>query len=123
MDDGISKGYQAAVTSLVCERWTRLMLTVQRYTGRTKSAACLQEAVQEVEQLLGVRPKRRVWLINEQRRRMQERMQRLEDAQNRTRETENGLWNRIREARAEMKTHQSTVMHLEAAYQAQKRQD
>ena len=63
MDDGVSKGYQAAVTSLVCERWTRLMLTLQRYAGRTKSAECLQEAVQQVEQLLGVRPKRRVWLI------------------------------------------------------------
>jgi hypothetical protein len=121
MDDGISKGYQAAVTSLVCERWTRLMLTLQRYAGRTKSAACLQEAVQQVEQLLGVRPKRRVWLIQERRRRMQEQMQRLQHAQNRTRETENRLWNRIREARAEMKNHQSTVMHLEATYQAQKR--
>ena len=59
MDDGISKGYQAAVTSLVCTRWKRLMLTLQRYTGRTSSAECLQAAVQEVEQLLGVRLRRR----------------------------------------------------------------
>jgi hypothetical protein len=123
MDEGISKGYQAAVTSLVCERWTRLMLTLQRYAGRTKSAACLQEAVQQVEHLLGVRPKRRVGLIQERRRRMQERMQRLEEAPHRTRETENRLWSRIHEARAEMKTHRSTVRHLEAAYQAQKRQE
>jgi hypothetical protein len=123
MDDGVSKGYQAAVSSLVCARWTRLMLTVQRYAGRTKSAACLQEAVQQVEQLLGVRPKRRVWLILERRRRMQERMQRMEEAQNRTRETEDRLWNRIREAQAEIKTYQGTVRHLEAAYQAQKRQE
>jgi len=123
MDDGISKGYQAAVSSLVCERWTRLMLTLQRYAGRTKSAACLQEVVQQVEQLLGVRPKRRVWLIEERRRQMQERMQHLEDAQGRTREAEKGLWNRIREARAEMKTLQSTVMHLEAEYQVQERQE
>ena len=55
------------------------MLTVQRYSGRTKSAACLQEAVQQVEDLLGVRPKRRVWLIRERRCQMQERMQHLED--------------------------------------------
>ena len=123
MDDGVSKGYQAAVTSLVCERWTRLMLTLQRYAGRTKSAACLQEAVQEVEQLLGVRPKRRVWLIQERRRQMRERMQHLEDAQDRTREAENRLWNRIREARTEMQTFQSTVRHLEAEYQAQERQE
>jgi len=123
MDDGVSKGYQAAVTSLVCERWTRLMLTLQRYAGRTKSAACLQEAVQQVEQLLGVRPKRRVWLIQERRRQMQERMQHLEKSQGRTRETEKRLWNRIREARTEAQTFQSTVRHLEAEYQAQKRQE
>ena len=123
MDDGVSKGYQAAVTSLVCERWTRLMLTVQRYAGRTKSAACLQEAVQEVEHLLGVRPKRRVWLIRERRRQMQERMQHLEEAQGRTREAEKRLWNRIREARTEIQTFQSTVRHLEAEYQAQERQE
>ena len=60
MDDGISKGYQAAMTSLVCTRWKRLMLTLQRYTGRTSSAECLQAAVQGVEQLLGIRPRRRV---------------------------------------------------------------
>ena len=60
MEDGISKGYQAAVASLVCERWKRLMLTLQRYTGRTLSAECLQAAVQSVEDLLNIRPRRRV---------------------------------------------------------------
>jgi hypothetical protein len=123
MDDGVSKGYQAAVTSLVCERWARLMLTLQRYAGHTKSAECLQEAVEEVEQLLGVRPKRRVWLIRERQRQMQERMQHLEDAQGRTRDAEKRLWNRIREARTEIQTFHSTVRHLEAEYQAQKRQE
>jgi hypothetical protein len=123
MDDGVSKGYQAAVTSLVCERWTRLLLTLQRYAGRTKSAACLQEAVQEVEHLLGVRPKRRVWLIRERRRQMQERMQHLEEAQGRTREAEKRLWNRIREASTETQAFQSAVRHLEAEYQDQERQE
>jgi hypothetical protein len=123
MDDGVSKGYQAAVTSLVCERWTRLMLTLQRYAGRTKSAACLQEAVQQVEHLLGVRPKRRVWLIGERRHQIQERMQHLEKVQGRTREAENRLWHRIREARAEIQTLQSMVQRLDAEYQAQERQE
>jgi len=123
MGDSVSKGYQAAVTALVCERWTRLMLTLQRYAGRTKSAECLQEAVQQVEQLLGVRPKRRVWLIRERRRRMQEQRQHIADVQNRTRGAENGLWHRIREARVEIQTFQSTVMDLEAEYQAQERQE
>jgi hypothetical protein len=123
MGDSVSKGYQAAVTSLVCERWTRLMLTLQRYAGRTKSAECLQEAVQEVEQLLGVRPQRRVWLIRERRRQMQERMQHLDDAQGRTRQAKKRLCNRIHEARIEIQTSQSTVMDLEAQYQAQERQE
>jgi hypothetical protein len=67
MDDEVKKGYQAAVTSLVCERWKRLMLTLQRYTGRTNSAECLQAAVQAVEQLLRIRPRRRVELVRERR--------------------------------------------------------
>jgi hypothetical protein len=123
MDDGVNKGYQAAVSSLVCERWTRLMLTVQRYAGRTKSAACLQEVVQEMEQLLGVRPKRRVWLIQERRRQMQERIQHLEEAQSRTREVKKRLWNQIGEDRTEVQTLQDRVKHLEAEYQAQQRQE
>ena len=123
MDDGVSKGYQAAVSSLVCERWTRLMLIVQRYGGRTKSAACLQEAVQQVEQLLGVRPKRRVNLIQERRRQMQEQIQHLEEAQGDTQEAKKRLWNRIGEARTEIQTFQSTVKHLETEYQAQDRQE
>jgi hypothetical protein len=123
MDDSVRKGYQAAVTSLVCERWTRLMLTVQRYAGRTKSAQCLQAAVQEVEQLLGVRPRRRVWLIRERRRQVQEHMQHLAETQSRTRQAEEKLWTRIREARSEIQSLQSTVRHLEAEYQAQQRQE
>jgi hypothetical protein len=123
MDDGVSKGYQAAVSSLVCERWTRLMLIVQRYGGRTKSAACLQEAVQQVEQLLGVRPKRRVCLIRERRGQMQKQIQHLEEAQGGTRQAKKRLWNRIGETRTEIQTFQSTVKHLEAEYQAQDRQE
>ena len=123
MDDGISKGYQAAVTSLVCERWTRLMLTLQRYAGRTKSAECLQEAVHQVEHRLNVRPKRRIWLIRERRRKMQACIQGVEDALERTRKAEKRLWNRVREAKTEIPTLQSTVKHLEAEYQAQERQE
>ena len=35
MADDVHKGYQAAILSLVCERWQRLLLALQRYTGRT----------------------------------------------------------------------------------------
>jgi len=123
MDDGISKGYQAAITSLVCECWKRLMLTLQRYTGRTRSAECLQAAVQAVEQLLGVRPRRRVELIQERRRGLLTRIHELQATLDRTRQAENALWQRIREARAEAKVLQSTIADLEAVYQAQGRQE
>jgi hypothetical protein len=123
MDDGISKGYQAAVTSLVCERWKRLMLTLQRYAGRTRSAECLQAAVQAVEQLLGVRPRRRVELMQERRRGLLTRIHELQATLDRTRQAENALWQRIREARAEAKVLQSTIADLEAVYQAQGRQE
>jgi hypothetical protein len=36
LDDAVGKGYQAAITSLVGERWQRLLLTLQRYPGRTE---------------------------------------------------------------------------------------
>jgi hypothetical protein len=119
MDDDISKGYQAAVTSLVCTRWKRLMLTLQRYTGRTLSAECLQAAVQEVEQLLGVRPRRRVELIQERRRRLLARTYAWQTKLERTQQEENIRWQRIREARAEGQVLQGTLADLELVYQAQ----
>ena len=78
MDDDIKKGYQAAVASLVCDRWGRLMLTLQRYGGRTLSAECLQATLSQVEQLLQVRPRRRVELVQARR---QELVSQLEQQQ------------------------------------------
>lgn len=123
MDDEISKGYQAAVTSLVCERWQRLMLTLQRYAGRTLSAECLQSAIQEVEEVLGVRPRRRVELVQARRREMVAQMEQLQACLDRNRQAEESLWTRIREARAEAKIYRREVACLEAEYQAQGRQE
>jgi hypothetical protein len=123
MEDGISKGYQAAVTSLVCERWKRLMLTLQRYTGRTSSAACLQAAVQAVEELLDVRPRRRFELVRGRRCELVARIQGLEDNLDHTRRAENVFWQRIREARVEIEGLQSKVTDWEAEYQAQEREE
>jgi len=123
MGDDIGKGYQAAVTSLVCERWKRLMLTLQRYPGRTLSAECLQAAVREVEQLLGVRPRRRVELLQERRRGLTALIHELQTKLDRTQQAENVLWQRIREAKAEAKVQQSTIVNWEAVYQAQGRQE
>jgi hypothetical protein len=123
MEDAVKKGYQAALTSLVCDRWRRLMLTLQRYPGRTLSADCLQAAVHAVEKLLGVRPRRRVELIRQQREALSARMRALGEALDDTRKAEGVLWQRIREGGEEIKRRQTTLADLEAAYQAQGREE
>jgi hypothetical protein len=63
MDDAVAKGYQSAISSLSGGPSGRLLLTSQRYAGQAKSAECLQAAVVAVEAALGVRPRRRVELV------------------------------------------------------------
>lgn len=116
MDDEVSKGYQAAVTSLVCERWQRLLLTLQRYSGRTLSAECLQAAVQEVEAMLGVRPRRRVELVQARRQEMVAQMDQWQTRLDRNWQTQERLWARIRQAKAEAQVYQHEIAGLEAAY-------
>jgi len=115
MEDAVKKGYQAALTSLVCGRWRRLMLTLQRYPGRTLSADCLQAAVHAVEELLGVRPRRRVELIRQRREALSARMRALGEALDDTRKAEGVLWQRIREAGEEIKRRQTTPAILNMA--------
>jgi hypothetical protein len=123
MEDGVKKGYQAALTSLVCDRWKRLMLTLQRYPGRTLSADCLRAAVRAVEELLGVRPRRRVELIRQQRGELSARIQALGDALDDTRKADGVLWKRIRDAGEEVKQLRSALVDLEAVYQVQGREE
>lgn len=123
MDDEVSKGYQAAITSLVCQRWQRLLLTVQRYSGRTQSADCLQAAVQEVEELLGVRPRRRVELVHARRREVMAQMERLQASLDRHQQGQERLWASIRQAKAEAQACQADIACLEAEYQAHGRQE
>jgi hypothetical protein len=99
------------------------MLTLQRYPGRTLSADCLQAAVRAVEELLGVRPRRRVELIRQQRGNLSGRIQALGEALDDTREADGVLWKRIREAGEEIKQLRSALVDLEAAYQAQGREE
>ena len=65
MDDAVAKGYQAAVTTLSGGPSGRLVLSSQRYPGRTKSAECLRAAVRQLEQVLGVAPRRRPDLVRQ----------------------------------------------------------
>lgn len=65
MDDAVAKGYQAAITTLSGGPSGRLVLSSQRYPGRTKSAECLRAAVRQMEQVLGVHPRRRPDLVRQ----------------------------------------------------------
>ena len=65
MDDAVAKGYQAAITTLSAGPSGRLVLSSQRYPGRTKSAECLRAAVRQMEQVLGVHPRRRPELVRQ----------------------------------------------------------
>jgi hypothetical protein len=65
MDDAVAKGYQAAITTLSGGPCGRLVLSSQRYPGRTKSAECLQAAVRQMEQVLGLHPRRRTDLVRQ----------------------------------------------------------
>jgi hypothetical protein len=121
MDGEVCKGYQAAVTSLVCERWQRLMLTLQRYPGSTKSAECLQAAVQAIEDSLGVRPRRRIDLLQERRHQLLARIHELETKLAAWRQKEILFWQRIQESQAEILAWRETIAELEAVYQAQER--
>jgi len=117
MDDGVSKGYQAALTSLVSEQWQRLLLTLQRYSGRTLSAECLQAAVREVEAVLQVRPRRRVELVQARRQEMVVQIEQLQAQWDRNQQEQGGLWPRIRDAQAEIEQCQAEVSRLENEYQ------
>ena len=119
MDDGVRKGYQAAILSLVCERWQRLRLALKRYPGRTHSAECLQGMVGELEQILGLRPRRRVALVQAQRQALQARLQQAQDRWERNQHKERAFRAIIVQSRSEAKTLQAEVVRLENEYRTQ----
>lgn len=101
MADDVHKGYQAAILSLTCESWRRLMLALKRYTGRTHSAECLQDMVRELEQLLGMRPHRRVNQVQARRQALQTKIQALQERLARKQDKEKVLYASIIQNRAE----------------------
>lgn len=112
MDDDVRKGYQAAVTSLVCERWGRLLLTLQRYAGRTLSADCLQAAIREVEQVLEVRPRRRVELVQERRRALLTDQEQVQAKLTANQQHQDQLWQALRQTKTEAQQLQTEVSRL-----------
>jgi len=119
MDDEVRKGYQAAIVSLVCERWQRLLLALRRYPGRTHSAECLQDMVRELEHILGMRPRRRVDLVQARRQALRARIQQAQDHLDRNQRKEKAWWAMIVQNRSEAKALQAEVVHLENEYQIQ----
>jgi hypothetical protein len=118
MDDGVSKGYQDAVTSLVSERWRRLLLSLQRYSGRTLSAECLQAALIQVEEVLQVRPRRRVELVQARRQDLVADLEQRQAQWDRHQQKQRGLWSRIQQAQPDIEQYQAEVSRLEHEYQA-----
>lgn len=119
MADDVHNGYQAAIVSLVCEPWQRLMLALKRYPGRTHSAECLQDMVRELEDLLGVRPSRRVVLVETRRQALQTKIRTLQEWVERHQGQERALRARIVQNRAEAKALQAQGIGLNPADQTE----
>ena len=115
MADDVHNGYQAAIATLVCERWQRLMLALKRYPGRTHSAECLQDMVRELEQLLGVRPYRRVEQVETRRQALQTKIQALQEGVEHHQAQEKVLRASIVQNRAEAKALQVGVIDRDPA--------
>jgi hypothetical protein len=119
MDDDVHKGYQAAITSLSCELWQRLQVALRRYPGRTHSAECLQAAVQELEQILKVRPQRRVALVEKRRQALQTEEQLLQARLEQLGGEEQAFWALLAQENRARPSLFSEITRLEHAYRAQ----
>lgn len=119
MNNQVAKGYQAAITSLVCERWGRLILTLKRYAGRTLSAECVQDAVSAIEELLKVRPHRRTGLVMSRRDSINAQIERNYQQHQVNREQISSLWQDLSLCEEQIKSTTETVANLEARYQSQ----
>jgi hypothetical protein len=122
MADQIKKGYQAAITSLVCEEWGRLLLTLQRYGGGTHSCECLPAAMTEAEEVLAVRPRRRVELVQAQRRSLVASMQASEAQVARKRAKLKVRWADLGQARLEVQQAQANLAQVSQPAQVSQRQ-
>jgi hypothetical protein len=123
MDDAIQKGYQLALVSLACRQWQRLLVAGQRYTGRTLSAHCLQTAVMEMEAVLGVRPQRRVDLVQQRYQAARAAVEKAYERLTQLRAQERQLWQQISQAQQEAIAYQVEVDCLTVLYQEEGREE
>ena len=74
MGDAVGLGYQLAQVSTLTARYGRQWLAGFHHPGNTVSMACLQELILAAEQRLGLRPRRRVELLEPQLRHLTEQL-------------------------------------------------
>jgi len=117
MDGEIANGFQAAITSLTGGPCGRLLLSSQRYSGPAQSAECLQAAVQKMEQVLGLHPRRRTEQV-QQRLQALTTLNRPQASLDAERARQHDLFDALQAARQEEALWQADVERLSAEFQA-----
>jgi hypothetical protein len=118
MDNEVAKGYQAALTSLTGGPCGRLLLSSQRYPGRAQSAECLQAAVRAAEGVLGLRPRRRIELVQERQHALTVRLEQVQAVLERERTRQQEQFDQLQAARQDEGRWHGEVTRLAAEYQA-----
>jgi hypothetical protein len=118
MDGEIANGFQAAITSLTGGPCGRLLLSSQRYSGPAQSAECLQAAVQKMEQVLGLHPRRRTEQVQQRLQTLAARQAHLQAALDAERAHQRDLFDTLQAARQEEARQQAEVERWAAEFQA-----
>jgi hypothetical protein len=118
MDGEIANGFQAAITSLTGGPCGRLLLSSQRYSGPAQSAECLQAAVQKMEQVLGLHPRRRTEQVQQRLYTLATSQARLQASLDAERAHQRDLFDALQVARQEEARQQAEVERLSAEFQA-----
>jgi hypothetical protein len=118
MDGEVANGFQAAITSLTGGPCGRLLLSSQRYPGPAQSAECLQAAVQRMEQVLGLHPRRRTERVQQRLRTLAANQDRLQDALDAERAHQRDLFDALQTARQDEARGQAEVEQLTAEFRA-----
>jgi len=118
MDGEIANGFQAAITSLTGGPCGRLLLSSQRYSGPAQSAECLQAAVQKMEQVLGLHPRRRTEQVQQRLQTLATSQAQLQAALDAERAHQRDLFDALQAARQEEGRQQAEVKRLSAEFHA-----
>jgi len=118
MDGEIANGFQTALTSLTGGPCGRLLLSSQRYSGPAQSAECLQAAVQKMEQVLGLHPRRRTERVQQRLQTLATCQARLQASLDTERAHQRDLFDALQAARQEEARQQAEVEQWSAEFQA-----